>query len=261
MLNQITPMLITYNEAANIRRTLDKLVWAQRILVIDSGSNDETIEMARAYPQVEIVYHPFTNFAAQCNFGLTQVASPWVLSLDADYELSDELVTELKLLTPASAVSGYFARFAYRVYGKPLRGALYPPRVVLYKTDKARYRSEGHGHRVMIDGPTAWLSSKIYHDDRKPLDRWIASQQRYAREEAEYLFASDSADLTPVDRIRRMGWPAPLAVFLYLLLFKRCLFDGWPGWFYVMQRLAAETLIALEVMNLRRPWHSSNRDM
>jgi hypothetical protein len=47
------------------------------------------------------------------------------------------------------------------------------------------------------------------------------------------------------------GWPAPMAVFFYALLFKRCLFDGWPGWFYVMQRLVAETLIALEVIAQR----------
>jgi glycosyltransferase involved in cell wall biosynthesis len=76
MLDQITPMLITYNEAANIRRSLDKLVWARRILVIDSGSEDETIEMARAYPQVDVIHHSFKDFASQCNFGLTQVASP-----------------------------------------------------------------------------------------------------------------------------------------------------------------------------------------
>jgi glycosyltransferase involved in cell wall biosynthesis len=251
MLDQITPMLITYNEAANIRRNLDKLVWARRILVIDSGSEDETIEMARAYPQVDVIHHSFKDFASQCNFGLTQVASPWVLSLDADYELSNELVTEMKSLAPAAAVSGYFARFVYRVYGKALRGTLYPPRVVLYRTDKARYRSEGHGHRVTVDGEIASLKGKIYHDDRKPLGRWIATQQLYAREEAKYLLESEHADLTIPDKIRRMGWPAPMAVFLYALLFKRCLFDGWPGWFYVMQRLIAETLIALEVIDQR----------
>src|SRR5438876_8934261 len=143
MLDQITPMLITYNEAANIRRSLDKLVWARRILIIDSGSEDKTIEMARAYPQVDVIHHSFKDFASQCNFGLTQVASPWVLSLDADWELSDELVRELTSLAPADSTVGYRARFVYRIYGRALRGSLYPPRIVLLRKDKASYRLEG----------------------------------------------------------------------------------------------------------------------
>src|SRR5436305_3617782 len=73
LLDQITPLIITYNEAPNIRRTLDKLAWARRIVVIDSGSTDGTIEMTRRYPQVEVIEHPFTDFAGQCNFGLTQI--------------------------------------------------------------------------------------------------------------------------------------------------------------------------------------------
>ena len=82
--DQITPLIITYNEAPNICRTLGKLLWAQRIVVIDSGSTDGTVEILRGYPQVEVIQRPFINAASQCNFGLTQVVSPWVLSLDAD---------------------------------------------------------------------------------------------------------------------------------------------------------------------------------
>ena len=103
MRDQITPLIITYNEAPNICRTLDKLLWAKRIVVIDSGSTDGTVEMLRGYPQVAVIEHPFADFASQCNFGLTQVASPWVLSLDADYELSDELVRELASLRRPTA--------------------------------------------------------------------------------------------------------------------------------------------------------------
>ena len=141
MQDQITPLIITYNEAPNICRTVAKLLWAQRIVVIDSGSTDGTVEMLRDYPQVEVIHHPFVDFAGQCNYGLTQVASPWVLSLDADYELSDELVSELATLAPPDRVVGYRARFVYRIYGRPLRGSLYPPRTVLYRKDRAFYRA------------------------------------------------------------------------------------------------------------------------
>src|SRR5262249_5339446 len=149
---QITPLIITYNEAVNVRRTLDKLGWARRILVVDSGSTDETIKVLQSYSQVEVVHHAFSDFASQCNFGLTQVTTPWVLSLDADYELSDELVKEFQSLAPAKETTGYQASFIYRIHGRPLRGSIYPPRVVLYRKDQATYRNEGHGHRVSING-------------------------------------------------------------------------------------------------------------
>jgi glycosyltransferase involved in cell wall biosynthesis len=251
VLDQITPLIITFNEAPNIARTLDKLLWARRIVVIDSGSTDQTIAILRRYPQVDIIEHPFENFAAQCNFGLQQVASPWVLSLDADYEVSDALLTELKSLAPHDQVAGYRSRFIYRICGRALRGTLYPPRTVLYRRDRASYRNEGHGHRVTIDGEVRALAGFIYHDDRKPLARWFATQLRYAHEEAAYLIDARGSALTSTDRIRRMGWPAPIGVFFHTLIVKGCIFEGWPGWYYVLQRVVAETLIALEILDRR----------
>jgi glycosyltransferase involved in cell wall biosynthesis len=251
VLDQITPLVITYNEAANIRRTLDKLRWAQRIVVVDSGSTDETLDIIQGYPAAEVIKRAFTSFADQCNFGLGRVTTPWVLSLDADYELSDELIAELRSLAPAAATGGYRASFIYRIHGQPLRGTLYPARTVVYRKEGAIYRSEGHGHRVSVEGEVLPLVAPIYHDDRKPLARWLASQQRYAREEAEHPLASDRGALGQVDRIRLLAWPAPLLVFVYTLLVKGCLFDGWRGWFYVLQRVLAETLLALEIIERR----------
>lgn len=251
MLEEITPLVITYNEAANIARTLDRLVWARRILVIDSGSTDETEEIVRRYPQAELIHRPFDDFASQCNFGVAQVGTAWVLSLDADYELSEELVTELSDLHPDPVTCGYRARFVYRIYGRPLRGTLYPPRIVLYRKSKASYRNEGHGHRVEVSGQIAPLCGVIFHDDRKPLVRWLASQQRYAQLEAEHLMKSDRKALRRSDRVRLAAWPAPVAVFIYTLIFEGCLLDGWRGWYYALQRLLAETLIALEIIDRR----------
>lgn len=251
MLDHITPLVLTYNEAPNIARTLDKLSWAQRIVVIDSGSTDGTLGMVQRYPQVEVLEHPFTDFASQCNFGLTHIATPWVLSLDADYELSDPLIEEIGGLAASAAVVGYRARFVYRIHGRALRGTLYPPRVILYRKDKAKYHNEGHGHRVAVAGAVASLVGVLYHDDRKPLARWFASQQRYAAEEARYLTEMPTPTLTRADRIRRMAWPVPLGILFYTLLGKGCILDGWPGWFYALQRLVAETLIALEIIERR----------
>ncbi len=244
-------MLITYNEAPNICRTLAKLLWAQRIVVVDSGSTDGTVEMLRSYPQVKVFHHSFVDFASQCNYGLTQIDSSWVLSLDADYELGDELVSELATLAPPDTVVAYRAKFVYRIYGRPLRGSLYPPRAVLYRKDRAFYRAEGHAHRVVLDGKVLSLDGVIYHDDRKPLARWLTAQQGYARKEAEYLLKAPFRKLRRSDKIRLMGWPAPIGAFIYILFVKGCLFDGWPGWRYALQQTTAEMLIALELLDRR----------
>lgn len=249
-LEDITPLVITFNEAANIARTLDKLAWAKRIVIIDSGSTDETRNIIARYPQAEVIYHAFNDFADQCNFGLSQVTSDWVISLDADYELSDELISEFTLLAPSEDTAGYRLSFVYRIYGRSLHGTLYPSRSVLYRKKQARYVNEGHGHRVILSGTIGTLRGKIYHDDRKPLSRWFVSQQRYARAEAEHLL-SDESRLRCADRIRRMAWPAPILIFFYTLLVKGCLFNGWPGWFYALQRTLAETMIALEIIDRR----------
>jgi glycosyltransferase involved in cell wall biosynthesis len=151
MIKDITPVVITYNEEANVARTLDRLTWAQRIVVIDSGSTDETPNIIRSYRQVKLFHKQFEDFASQCNFGMAQVDTPWVLSLDADYELSDELVAELHDLKPDTAARGFRARFfVYRIFGRPLRGTLYAPRTTLDRKDGSFYRNEGHGHRVIV---------------------------------------------------------------------------------------------------------------
>lgn len=254
MLDQITPLILTHNELPNIERTLARLAWAKRIVVIDSFSTDGTVDILRRDPRVAVFTHEFGDFAGQCNFGLTHVESPWVLSLDADYELSDEFIDELRRLVPSETTAGYRARLVYRIHGRPLRGTLYPPRTILYRKDRGFYHQEGHAHRVHVDGDVLPLRGVIYHDDRKKLSRWLAAQQRYASDDADYLL--DGArragrTLARADRIRLMGWPAPLAVLLYVLLVKRCVLDGWPGWYYAMQRLFAETLLALEIVDHR----------
>jgi hypothetical protein len=157
----------------------------------------------------------------------------------------------LSNLRETEGVAGYCTSFVYRIHGRALRGTLYPPRIVLYRVKNARYVDEGHGHRVTISGDVRALRGVIYHDDRKPLSRWLASQQSYARLEADYLLKADPGILSASDRLRLMAWPAPIVVFFYVLAIKGCLFDGWPGWFYTVQRMLAECMIALELIDRR----------
>src|SRR5688572_4223127 len=135
MIEQITPLILTFNEAPNIERTLAPLSWARDIVVVDSGSTDKTRELLARHSKVRVVERVFTTHAEQWNFGLehTGIRSDWVLALDADFVLSDELVKELSTLDPDAGTAGYRASFTYCIEGKPLRGAAYPPVVVLYR--------------------------------------------------------------------------------------------------------------------------------
>ena len=248
-LSKITPLIITWNEDPNIDRCLSRLKWASRIVIIDSGSTDETLKVCSTYPQVQIIHRKFDSFAEQCNFGLLQISTEWVLSMDADYLLPTSFSDVLAALP--STPSGYSARFRYCIFGRPLRASLYPARTVLYQKSAAQYQNVGHGHRVAIEGPVGDLPCRIEHDDRKPLGRWLDSQRKYARQEAQHLALADSRTLPFADRVRRRIWPAVPAVFVYVLIWKRCLLDGWAGWFYALQRTYAELLLSLELVDLK----------
>jgi glycosyltransferase involved in cell wall biosynthesis len=250
VLSSITPLILTFNEAPNIRRTLEKLTWVREIVVVDSFSTDETLDFIRDFPQVRVVQRPFDTFAKQCNFGLQQITTDWVLSLDADYVLSDELIEEIKSITPLEHFAGYSARFRYCICGHPLRASLYPPRTVLYRREKALYHDEGHGHRVQVQGHVTKLQEFIFHDDHKPLDGWFASQNRYAAKEARYLLTAKE-ELNFADRLRRYIVVAPFLILFYTLFVKGLILDGWPGWFYVFQRVLAELILSLRLLEAK----------
>ena len=187
MLSRITPIVLTYNEEPNLERSLRALSWARRVIVVDSFSNDGTLEIAARFPNVALVQRKFDDFAGQWNFalGLDLLTTEWVLALDADFFVTDELREELAELDPPNEVSAYRARFRYVIDGTVLRGSLYPPITVLFRRLYARYRQDGHAYRLeLASGQTGELAQHLWHDDRKPLSRWLRSQERYAAEEA-----------------------------------------------------------------------------
>ncbi|MCC7007749.1 MAG: glycosyltransferase family 2 protein [Acidobacteria bacterium] len=251
MLAQVTPLVLTYNEAPNLDRTLAMLQWAARIVVVDSGSADGTLEICRRYPAVDVFARAFDGFAAQRNFGLDQVRTAWVLSLDADYVLTPEAIEELRTLLPDERTTAYHARMTYCVFGRPLRGSLYPPRIVLFRRDRARYVPDGHSERLEFTGASGWLRAGVRHDDRKPLERWWADQWRYASQEAQHLLDSPAPALTTIDRIRRRTPFAPAVVLAYGLIWRGLAFDGWAGCYYLAQRMLAELLLLAQLVDRR----------
>lgn len=248
-LENITPLILTWNEEPNLARVLARLGWAREIVVVDSGSTDATCDIARAHVNARLLSRPFDDHTSQWNHGVDAVTTPWVLALDADYVLGPDFENELAALDDQA--DAYEAGFRYLIFGRALRGSLYPPRAVLFRKDRCRYAQDGHTQLLHVTGGTGRLSTLIDHDDRKPLTRWLSSQDKYAILEAGKLLHTDSSSLRLQDRLRLTGWAAVPAVVIHTLLVRGVILDGWRGWYYTLQRMLAEMLLALRLLEKR----------
>jgi glycosyltransferase involved in cell wall biosynthesis len=248
--DQVTVLILTYNERENIGRVIERLSWAGRVVVLDSGSDDGTVEIAAKFANVIVIARKFDNHANQWNhaLGSDEIAGEWVLALDADYIVDDGFWDEIAELDPDAGDAGYVAEFDYAVFGRTLRGSMYPRSTVLFRRSKAHYVQDGHTQRVVVDGRLNPLRSRIVHDDRKPLARWLVSQDRYAQLELAHIADRPFQDLGWPDRLRRliivMPWLAPF----YCLFLRLGVLDGYRGVYYALQRSIAESILALKLV-------------
>jgi glycosyltransferase involved in cell wall biosynthesis len=252
MLDEIVPLILSYEEEANIGRCLDRLTWAREILIVDSYSMDNTLSICANYSNVRVVQRRFDCHANQWNFALAEApkTAPWILAMDADYMLTEEFLEELARLTPDEEISGYRCRFQYAIFGRILRSGLYPPITGLFRRERAHYVQDGHTQRVVVSGRLASLAAPILHDDRKSLDRWILSQRNYAGMEARKRTASAAGHRLGLREWLRARTPfSPLAVAAYCLIVRGGLFEGRAGWYYALQRMSAEALICAAVLD------------
>ncbi|HEY1006793.1 MAG TPA: glycosyltransferase family 2 protein [Sphingobacteriaceae bacterium] len=244
-------LIITGNEEPNIARVLDKLAWLERIVIIDSWSTDRTVELIRSYPNTELHYRKFDSFARQCNYGLRLLTSDWVLSLDADYVLTDGFIAETRELIDRDDRSrdAYNASFRFLIYGKELISNNTTPRPVLFRRHAGIYIDDGHAHRLELTGPSGHFVHPILHDDRKSLSRWLKNQDSYSLKEcAKLLDPSNPAARSPLNRIRRTKVLAPFLVFFYCIFYRGLLLSGWAGWYYILQRTMVEMLWAIRMI-------------
>jgi glycosyltransferase involved in cell wall biosynthesis len=251
MPDHVTPVILTFNEEANIKRTLSSLSWAKQIVVVDSGSTDCTLRILGGDPRITVFSRKFDSHGAQWMFAITQtnLCTDWVLRLDADYVLTGELQNEIAQLDPSAPVSAYSIAFDYAIYGRRLRASLYPAKPILFRKGCATCLDRGHTEVWNIDGPVAELKGHILHDDRKRVTDWITAQVRYVTRE----FSDLERARTPSSK----GWLRlrpplmPLLTFIYCLFFKGFILDGRAGLFYSLQRLLNETALALIVLEDR----------
>jgi glycosyltransferase involved in cell wall biosynthesis len=246
MLDRVTPLILTGDEEANIGRTLGQLRWAREVVVVDSGSSDRTREIASSFANVRFVTRALDDLASQWTFAASLASTEWVLTLDADYVVSDALAAEIDALR--GDAEAYEAEFVYAVHGRPLRASLYTPRAVLLRRGAFAFYMDGHTQRVRVEGRMERLRARIVHDDRKDLRRFIARQRRYMRDEAAKLRAAPWRSLPLSGRIRKLRVVAPLAVALHTLFVKRAILDGRAGWRYALERVLAEMILSWELI-------------
>jgi glycosyltransferase involved in cell wall biosynthesis len=251
VLYQITPVLLTYNEVANIGRTLSRLAWAKDIVVVDSGSTDGTLAVLASFPKVRVYNRVFDTHANQWRYAIegTQIATDWILRLDADYEMSDALVWELSQLDPKAAVNAYRIGFDYAIFSNKLVSSLYPSNTILLRRGCFTVWDKGHTEAWEVNGPVAMLHGRITHDDWKSTSQWLSSQARYMQRELEWLRVSKSAGLRNWLRLRPPLMP--IVVFLYCMFGKGLVLNGRAGIFYALQRMVAEGVLSLMVLEDR----------
>jgi glycosyltransferase involved in cell wall biosynthesis len=241
-------LILTKNEEPNLKRVLEKLTWLERVVIVDSFSTDATLDIATSFKNTVVIQRPFDSFASQCNYGLTLLDSVWVLSMDADYVLTDGFVAETKSFITTGDKSAYATEFKFVVFGKPLLKDNTTPRPVLFKKEFGAYFDDGHAHRLAIKGETGVYRSIILHDDRKSLTTWLNNQNGYSVKESHKILNTPKAELPMSAKIRKTKILAPFMVFFYSLFIKGLIFNGWRGWHYVLQRTMVEIVIALRLI-------------
>jgi glycosyltransferase involved in cell wall biosynthesis len=266
----ISVVILTRNEETNIARCLDSVSWSDDILVVDSFSEDRTVEISKRHG-ARVIQRSFEDFASQRNFASEQgnLKHEWVLHLDADEIVTPELGAELQ-----RAILG--DKDAYRVSsklifcGKFLRHAgLFPWYQVRFGRKQAlRFKQVGHGQRETLEpGRIGTLKSSLLHFNfSKGLCDWIEKHNRYSTAEARqnvYGYTDDDVpklDLFSIatDRRRRAAkkifrrLPCRATIrFIYMYLFRGGILDGKAGFTYCRLLAWYEWLIVLKEREIR----------
>jgi len=189
--------IITRNEERNLARTLASVSFADEIIVIDSHSTDRTVEVARSFG-ANVTVRSWPGFAAQKNFAIQQCTGDWVLSLDADEELSPELRTQMRLLLPSNPpADAYFLKRRNLFLDRWIRhGGYYPDaKLRLFRREAANFSQNLHFEErpvhetIEFDGESSHLDFDIIHHAYPTLEDYLEHMDHYSTLGAELLIA------------------------------------------------------------------------
>jgi glycosyltransferase involved in cell wall biosynthesis len=184
----LSAIIITRNEAANVAACLESVAFCNERIVVDSGSDDDTVKIAMA-AGATVVHHEWGGFGAQKNFALSQAHGDWVLSIDADERVSVPLAAEILSTISSAAANGYEIARLSTFLGRPMRHSGWFPDYVLrlFRREKARFTDDLVHERVICEGPIGRLSGVLDHHPVVRLEDAIARVDSYSTAGAKML--------------------------------------------------------------------------
>ena len=269
---RLAVIILTYNEAANLPYALDSVCgWADDVLVVDSGSEDGTIDIAKSYA-CTTVFHPFEDYGKQRNAAIDLVRDSvdWILFLDADETVPTELKLEIdQALSSMPDINGYYIRFRLIWQGAWVRRGYYPNWILrLVRSRAVHCEDRTVNERLAVDGRTSRLRCDFIHHDRKGIAAWVAKHNLYAIREAEEAAKSASREREMAGKLfgappERSRWlrvrvwnrlppiGRPFVYFAYRYFIRGGFLDGVPGLTYhFMHGLWYPMLIDLKYLEL-----------
>jgi glycosyltransferase involved in cell wall biosynthesis len=226
----LTVVLVTLNEAANLPRTLASVRFANEVIVLDSGSTDATVAIAQEMG-ARIFEEPWKGFARQKNSAIARATGDWMLSLDADEEVSPALAAEIEaLLAGEPAFSAYRIPRLNHFLGRPLRyGGYWPdPKLRLFRRGAAEFEDRPVHETMKTAGHVGQLKGHLIHHCYPSLDEYIEHMNRYSSIGADLLVKQDRVSRS----LAAFLWNAianPAATFAYNYIFRLGFLDGREG--------------------------------
>lgn len=189
MTTPLAAVILTHNEQAHIAACIDSVRWADRIVVFDSFSDDQTVPLAEA-AGAEVLQHAWKGYASQRNAALDAVEVDWVLFIDADERSSPAQAAEIRATLSAPARHGYWIPRDNYIFGRLTRHAGWYPdyQMRLLRRGRARYDPAREVHElVLLDGEPGYLTEPFRHYNYTTLRQFREKQSRYVRYDAEIL--------------------------------------------------------------------------
>ena len=248
---KLSAFLITQDEEHDLPACLDSLAGlADEIVVVDSGSRDRTLEIARARG-ARVIEHPMRGFGAQKQFALEQTSREWALSIDADERVSGPLAASIRAALAAPAADGYEIRREIRFLGRTLHhGGLGDDWVLrLFRRERGRFSDATVHERVRVEGRVTRIAGALEHVPYRDVAEHAEKSRRYSVLAAREQFARGRR-WRPWHALR----PAWELVVRYGL--RLGFLDGGPGWTWA--RLSADSA-ALRMRELKELTHAERR--